>query len=339
MKHKNILIVFGTRPEAIKMAPLIKEFESFPSLFKLSVCVTAQHREMLDQILDLYEIKPDFDLNVMTQGQDLNDLTSLILKKIKHVYLEVNPDIVIVHGDTTTTMAASLAAFYLNIPVAHIEAGLRTYDRMAPYPEEINRQIVTRLSTWHFAPTFKNQENLLNENVQIENISVTGNTVIDSLCLMNEKISSDMLYEKKIHTTISKELNFDIKKNKYILITGHRRENFGNGFDEICSALLHLAKKYSDLKFIFPVHLNPNVVKPVKNKLDNIKNIHLLKPLEYQNFTFLLKYCFCILTDSGGIQEEAPAFDKPVIVMRELTERQEGVDAGTIKLVGSNKKI
>ena len=338
MQLKKILLVFGTRPEAIKMAPLVHSLRKRPGTFKVSVCVTGQHREMLDQILKLFEIKPDFDLNIMRHGQDLSSLTAIMLKELKKVLETSKPDIVLVHGDTTTALSAALASFYYGIKVAHVEAGLRTYDRNSPFPEEINRQLVSKLSTWHFAPTQRNNDNLVKELISSEQIMVTGNTVIDALLSMDKLIASSTENKKQIYQNLERILNFDIRNFKYILVTGHRRENFGEGLIEICDALKILCLNYPTLKFVFPVHLNPHVQRSVYKHLNGVPNCHLISPLEYDLFLFLMKHCFCVLTDSGGIQEEAPTFKKPVLVTRDVTERQEGVVAGAIKLVGSKRE-
>lgn len=316
---KKILIVFGTRPEAIKMAPLYLEFCKYPEFFETKVCVTAQHRQMLDQVLELFEIEPHFDLDIMKQNQDLYDVTSHILTKMKSVLDEFEPDYVFVHGDTTTTFAVSLSSFYKKIKVAHIEAGLRTYDPYSPFPEEMNRQLTTRLTDLHFAPTQIAAKNLLNEAVEAEKIFVTGNTVIDALMIVSQKIQDTC-----------------DKKSKVILVTGHRRENFGQGFLNICEALKTIAQTNPNVTIVYPVHLNPNVQKPVREILGSLSNIHLIEPQEYFEFVKLMKRSSFIITDSGGIQEEAPSLGKPVLVMRDTTERPEAVTAGTVKLVGTD---
>ena len=330
----KVLVVFGTRPEAIKMAPVVRALKS---KLEVKVCVTAQHREMLDQVLDLFEIVPDYDLDIMKPGQDLFDVTSNVLSGMKQVLFEEQPDIVLVHGDTTTTMATSMAAFYLNIPVGHVEAGLRTYNIHSPFPEEFNRQITTKITQFHFAPTENARQNLLNEQVMEQQIYVTGNTVIDALFSMVEKArvadySDDILEQIQF---LSRE-----KDNlpRIILVTGHRRENFGQGFEEVCRALRDIALENSDVQIIYPVHLNPNVREPVNRILSNINNIHLVEPMEYLSFIKLMDASYLILTDSGGIQEEAPSLGKPVLVMRDTTERPEAVEAGTVKLVGTDEK-
>jgi len=334
--RKKILIVFGTRPEAIKMAPLIKEFEKCKDIFDVKVCVTAQHREMLDQVLEIFEIKPDYDLDIMQSGQDLYDVTSKVLLGMRKVLDDFNPNLVLVHGDTTTTLAASLSAFYKRIPIGHVEAGLRTGNIYSPWPEEVNRVLTTRLAKYHFAPTLKNKENLLKEHICEKNIEVTGNTVIDALFLVLDKIKNNPNLEKYIKKRL-KNFGYEISNKKFVLITGHRRENFGEGFLNICNALKELALKYPDIDFVYPVHLNPNVRKPVNDILSNIKNIYLIEPLDYVPFVYLLSKSYLVLTDSGGIQEEAPSLGKPVLVMRDTTERPEAIEAGTVMLVGTNK--
>jgi len=336
---KKILTVFGTRPEAIKMAPLIKEFKKYPELFNTKVCVTAQHREMLDQVLNLFEITPDYDLNIMKKNQDLYDITTNVLLKIKKVLEQEKPDIVFVHGDTTTTFVASLAAYYQKISVAHIEAGLRTHNIYSPWPEEANRKLTSCITKYHFTPTLTSKQNLLNENIKENNIIITGNTVIDALFLVLKKIKQNDKLKEEIKL-ILKKLNFEIiKKRKIILVTGHRRENFGEGFINICEALKVIALSNQDADIVYPMHLNPNVRKPVNEILSNISNVHLIEPLEYEPFVYLMSKSHIILTDSGGIQEEAPSLGKPVLVMRDTTERPEAIKAGTVKLVGTNKEI
>ena len=338
MKKKKILIVFGTRPEAIKMAPLCNMILQDEDYFELKICVTAQHREMLDQVLDIFNIKPDIDLDIMKPDQDLFDITIKILDLMKQVLKKENPDLVLVHGDTSTCFAASLAAFYLKIPVGHVEAGLRTHDMYAPFPEEFNRQITGKLATLHFTPTELSRTNLLNEKISERNIYITGNTVIDSLKIIKKRIESSQDESSKLLKFFEDILDFDVCSSKYILITGHRRENFGDGFLNICEAIASLSKKYPEIKFVYPVHLNPNVRAPVNDLLSNIENVYLIEPLEYIPFIFLMMNCFFIMTDSGGIQEEAPSIGKPVLVMRDVTERPEAVSAGTVELVGSNKE-
>jgi UDP-N-acetylglucosamine 2-epimerase (non-hydrolysing) len=330
----KVYIVFGTRPEAIKMAPVCHELLRDSKNFDVTICVTAQHREMLDQVLDIFGIIPDIDLNLMKSGQDLSEITTSILSEMRKLFKKNKPDLVLVHGDTTTSFATALAAFYEKIEIGHVEAGLRTYDIHAPYPEEFNRQIISKIANYHFAPTKTSQDNLVKEGVSKKNIFVTGNTVIDSLFWITKKSKN---YIKSIEADISKKLNFDLLKSKYILITGHRRENFGDGFINICKSLTNLANNFSEINFVYPVHLNPNVQDPVKKYLSNVRNIFLIDPLEYEHFVHLLQNSYIVLTDSGGIQEEAPSFGKPVLVMREVTERPEAVKAGTVKLVGSNQ--
>lgn len=337
MSMKKVLLVFGTRPEAIKMAPLVKAFEQATGI-ESKVCVTAQHREMLDQVLDMFEIVPDYDLNLMKPGQDLYDITSNVLLGMKDVLSDFNPDVVLVHGDTTTTSATSLAAFYQKIKVGHVEAGLRTGDIYSPWPEEANRQITGILANYHFAPTTTSRDNLLRENKSEEGILVTGNTVIDALFLALDKIENSAELKNKIIKSISTQYKIDDSK-KLILVTGHRRENFGQGFINICEALKTLAQFNPDIDIVYPVHLNPNVQKPVKELLSDVSNIHLIKPLQYETFLYLMSKSHFIITDSGGVQEEAPSLGKPVLVMRDTTERPEALEAGTVKLVGTNSDI
>ena len=331
---KKILFVFGTRPEAIKMAPVIKAFKD-EKIFDTKVCVTAQHRQMLDQVLDIFDIKPDYDLNIMERGQDLFDITANVLSGMKNVLSEYSPDLVLVHGDTSTTSATAIAAFYQKIKVGHVEAGLRTGNIYSPWPEEVNRQISGVIANYHFAPTSTSMENLLKENKNKENILVTGNTVIDALFLVLDKIEKDAKLKNKILKSISDQYKFNNDK-KIILVTGHRRENFGEGFTNICKALKKIADNNHDVDIVYPVHLNPNVQKPVKNILSNSKNIYLIDPLSYENFIYLMSRSYFIISDSGGIQEEAPSLGKPVLVLRNTTERPEAVEAGTVKLVGTN---
>ena len=337
---KKVLIVFGTRPEAIKMAPLIKELEKNQDIFDIKVCVTAQHREMLDQVLDIFDIEPDYDLDIMKPNQDLYDITSNILLKIRDVLNDFKPNIVLVHGDTATTFATTLASFYQKIDVGHVEAGLRTGNIYSPWPEEANRKLTAALAKYHFAPTKSAKENLLKEGIKEENIIVTGNTVIDALFLMLEKIEKDNNLKEKILNKFQQIFNsqLSILNSQFILVTGHRRENFGKGFLNICNALKEIALNNPEINIIYPVHLNPNVRKPVNEILKGVKNIYLIEPLEYPEFVYLMSKSYLILTDSGGIQEEAPSLGKPVLVMRENTERPEAVDAGTVKLVGTNKE-
>jgi len=338
---KKILLVFGTRPEAIKMAPLVNEFKKHPNDFKTIVCVTGQHRQMLDQVLDLFEIVPEYDLNIMKPNQDLYDITSNVLLGIRDVLKEVKPDIVFVHGDTTTSTASALAAFYQQIPVAHVEAGLRTHNMYSPWPEEINRQITSRISTYNFAPTKAAKENLLKEGISAEKIFVTGNTVIDALQFVIKKANNSNEITLNVKNNLLKSgynINNISADKKIVLITGHRRENFGDGFLNICNAIKNLANKYRDVDFIYPMHLNPNVRKPVLEILGDKttnSNIYLIEPLDYLPFVYLMSKSYLLLTDSGGIQEEAPGLGKPVLVMRDTTERPEAVDAGTVFLVGT----
>jgi UDP-N-acetylglucosamine 2-epimerase (non-hydrolysing) len=333
---KKILLVFGTRPEAIKMAPLVKELQKDKVNFDTKVCVTAQHREMLDQVLDLFQITPDYDLNVMRSDQNLYDITSNILLNIKIVLEQFKPEIVLVHGDTATTFATSLAAYYQKIKIGYIEAGLRTGDLYSPWPEEGNRRLTTVLASYHFAPTKTSKKNLLNEGVNEAEITVTGNTVIDALKLVLKKLDTDKYLKSKIESSIIQS-GFKGVNSKFILVTGHRRENFGQGFLNICEALKILAENNPNINILYPVHLNPNVRKPVNELLSNIENIYLVEPFQYEEFIYLMSKSYLILTDSGGIQEEAPSLGKPVLVMRDTTERPEAVEAGTVKLVGSNR--
>lgn len=331
----KILSIFGTRPEAIKMAPLVNALQQ-DSFFESKVAVTGQHRKMLDQVLDLFEIKADYDLNIMKKDQDLFSITSDILSGIKPILSDFLPDLVLVHGDTSTTFAASLASFYMKIPVAHVEAGLRTGDIYSPWPEECNRQLTSRIAKLHFCPTVNNKEFLLKEGVDDKNLYVTGNTVIDSLLWVLEKIERSEKIKNNIKLELIKSgLNIEKLNSKIILITGHRRENFGLGFENICTALRQIALEHKNIEFVYPVHLNPNVQEPVKRILSNIKNIHLIDPVGYEAFAFLMKKSHIIITDSGGIQEEAPSLGKPVLVIRETTERPEAVKAGTVKLIGT----
>jgi UDP-N-acetylglucosamine 2-epimerase (non-hydrolysing) len=333
---KKILIVFGTRPEAIKMAPLVLAFQEQSSEIETKVCVTAQHREMLDQVLDIFDIVPDYDLNIMKPGQDLYDVTSNILLGMKKVLAEYEPDVVFVHGDTTTTIATAMSAFYHKIPVAHVEAGLRTGDIYSPWPEEANRKLTSQITKYHFTPTQTSKENLLKENVAEDDIYVTGNTVIDALFWVLEQINKTESLKLLLSNTISKEFPAFGNDQRVVLITGHRRENFGQGFLDMCSAIKTLAEAHPDVNFVYPVHLNPNVQKPVLELLSGIKNIYLISPLEYESFVYLMSKTYLILTDSGGIQEEAPSLGKPVLVMRDTTERPEALEAGTVKLVGTD---
>lgn len=338
------MLVFGTRPEAIKMAPLVKELEKHPDKFETVVCVTGQHRQMLDQVLDIFCIKPDYDLNIMKQGQDLYDVTSRVLTGMRDVLSESCPDIVLVHGDTTTSMAAALAAFYQHIPVGHVEAGLRTRNIYSPWPEEMNRQITGRIATYHFSPTPLSRCNLIEEGISEDKITVTGNTVIDALLIMVERIRQSQLLRAELESTIS-ESGYDLNRLEngrwMVLITGHRRENFGDGFISICKAIKTLSQKYPDVDFVYPMHLNPNVRRPIKevfgeNHNDESGNLFFIDPLEYASFVCLMEKSAIVLTDSGGIQEEAPGLGKPVLVMRDTTERPEALSAGTVRLVGTD---
>lgn len=331
MKVKRVLLVFGTRPEAIKMAPLVKALQT-DNRFVTRVCVTAQHRQMLDQVLDLFEIKPEFDLNLMKPGQELTDITCGVLQGLRRVFSEWKPDVVLVHGDTSTTQAASLAAFYQRIAVGHVEAGLRTGDLYSPWPEEANRKLTGVLARWHFAPTVVSRDNLLRENVSAADIHVTGNTVIDALLQVREKISSS----PNLQQEFQQQFSFLDPSKRLVLVTGHRRENFGGGFERICEALVKLAKVFPDVEVLYPVHLNPNVQEPVNRLLAGIGNVHLIEPLDYLPFVYLMDRSSLILTDSGGIQEEAPSLGKPVLVLRDTTERPEAVAAGTVRLTGTD---
>lgn len=342
---KKVMLVFGTRPEAIKMAPLVKEFQKYPEQFKTIVCVTGQHREMLDQVLNLFEITPDYDLNIMRQGQDLYDVTARVLVGMRDVLKETQPDVVLVHGDTTTSAAAALASFYQQIAVGHVEAGLRTHNIYSPWPEEMNRLITGRIATYHFAPTPLSKENLLKENVTESAITVTGNTVIDALYMVVDKIKTDSALSNELAVSLQ-DAGYDVNRlangKKLVLITGHRRENFGDGFINMCTAIKDLAQKYLEVDFVYPMHLNPNVRKPIHKvfgeDLSNLGNMFFIEPLEYLSFVYLMEQSTIVLTDSGGIQEEAPGLGKPVLVMRDTTERPEALEAGTVKLVGTNYK-
>lgn len=328
---KKILIVFGTRPEAIKMAPLVKSLKN-DSRFTVKVCVTGQHREMLDQVLDIFKVKPDFDLNIMSHEQSLSDISSKILLDMQKIYDKFFPDIVLVHGDTATTFATSLSAYYRKIKIGHVEAGLRTNDIYSPWPEEANRKLTGALANIHFTPTINSKNNLLKENVNAANIYVTGNTVIDALYLGKKIIDTD----KVLLNSFDQKFNFLKKDRKLILVTGHRRESFGSGFENICNSIRDIALNNNKIDVIYPVHLNPNVQEPVSRILSNINNVHLIEPLDYLPFIYLMNKCHIILTDSGGIQEEGPSFGKPVLVMRDITERPEAVEAGTVKIVGTS---
>ncbi len=340
---KKVMLVFGTRPEAIKMAPLVKEFQKNPDEFQTIVCVTGQHREMLDQVLQIFEITPDYDLNIMKQGQDLYDVTARVLTGMRDVLKETQPDVVLVHGDTTTSTAAALAAFYQQIPVGHVEAGLRTHNIYSPWPEEMNRQITGRIATYNFAPTALSRENLLHEAVTENSITVTGNTVIDALYWVVDKMKADIKLDAELAHILAKS-GYNVNRladgKKLVLITGHRRENFGDGFINMCTAIKDLTQKYPDVDFVYPMHLNPNVRKPIHEvfgeNLENLGNMFFIEPLEYLSFVYLMEKSTIVLTDSGGIQEEAPGLGKPVLVMRDTTERPEALSAGTVKLVGTN---
>ena len=340
---KKIMLVFGTRPEAIKMAPLVKEFQKHPDRFETLVCVTGQHREMLDQVLRIFEITPDYDLNIMKQGQDLYDVTARVLTGMRDVLKETQPDAVLVHGDTTTSTAAALAAFYQQIPVGHVEAGLRTHKIYSPWPEEMNRQITGRIATFHFAPTPLSRQNLLSEGIKEEQIVVTGNTVIDALYMVVDKIKNNATLTAELQNVLQ-QAGYDVTRlsggKKLVLITGHRRENFGDGFIHMCTAIKDLTKKYPDVDFVYPMHLNPNVRKPIHEvfgeDLSHLGNMFFIEPLEYLSFVYLMEKSAIVLTDSGGIQEEAPGLGKPVLVMRDTTERPEALEAGTVKLVGTS---
>ena len=340
---KKIMLVFGTRPEAIKMAPLVKEFQKYPEVFQTVVCVTGQHREMLDQVLKIFDIIPDYDLNIMQQGQDLYDVTARVLMGMRDVLKQVQPDVVLVHGDTTTSTASALAAFYQQIPVGHVEAGLRTHNIYSPWPEEMNRLITGRIATYHFSPTLLSCRNLLDEGVKKDAITVTSNTVIDALYLVIDKIKSNEALDSEL-AEILKKSGYDVNRlregKKLVLITGHRRENFGDGFISMCTAIKVLTKKYPGVDFVYPMHLNPHVRKPIHEvfgeDLSDLGNMFFIEPLEYLAFVYLMEKSNIVLTDSGGIQEEAPGLGKPVLVMRDTTERPEALDAGTVKLVGTN---
>lgn len=340
---KKVLLVFGTRPKAIKMAPLVKEFQKYASDFETIVCVTGQHREMLDQVLAIFDIKPNYDLNIMKKGQDLYDVTARVLVGMRDVLTECQPDVVLVHGDTTTSTAAAIAAFYQQIPVGHVEAGLRTHNIYSPWPEEMNRQITGRIATYNFAPTPLSCENLLKEGVDDKKITVTGNTVIDALYWVVNKIKNDVVLNEELKQILAK-VGYDTERlvdgRKLVLITGHRRENFGDGFINMCSAIRDLKNKYPEVDFVYPMHLNPNVREAIHEvfgkDLSNLGNMFFIEPLEYLSFIYLMEKATIVLTDSGGIQEEAPGLGKPVLVMRDTTERPEALSAGTVKLVGTN---
>ena len=332
---KKILLVFGTRPEAIKMAPLVKALQKDTEHFETRVCVTAQHRQMLDQVLEVFGITPEYDLNIMAPNQDLYDITAKVLLGLREVLKDFRPDTVLVHGDTTTSMAASLAAFYMQIPVGHVEAGLRTYNMLSPWPEEMNRQVTDRICTYYFAPTEQSRANLLQENIDAKKIFITGNTVIDALLMAVDIISTTAGVKEKMAKELQ-EKGYTVGDREYILVTGHRRENFGDGFLHICKAIKELAALHPEMDIVYPVHLNPNVQKPVYELLSGLSNVYLISPLDYLPFIYAMQHSTLLLTDSGGVQEEAPSLGKPVLVMRDTTERPEAVDAGTVKLVGTN---
>ena len=340
---KSVMLTFGTRPEAIKMAPLVREFQKYPEKFKTTVCVTGQHRQMLDQVLDIFGIIPDYDLNIMRSGQDLYDVTARVLTGMRDILTGNAPDMVLVHGDTTTSTAAALAAFYRQIPVGHIEAGLRTHNIYSPWPEEMNRQLTGRIASWHFSPTPLSRENLLRENIPGERILVTGNTVIDALYMVVERINTDHNLRKSLEKGLL-QAGYDTSRleegRRLVLITGHRRENFGTGFINICEAIKELTRRFPEVDFVYPMHLNPNVRQPIHkvfgDSLQGLGNMFFIEPLEYLSFVLLMERSCLVLTDSGGIQEEAPGLGKPVLVMRDTTERPEAVEAGTVRLVGTD---
>ena len=332
---KKILLVFGTRPEAIKMAPLVKALQKDTEHFETRVCVTAQHRQMLDQVLEVFGITPEYDLNIMAPNQDLYDITAKVLLGLREVLKDFRPDTVLVHGDTTTSMAASLAAFYMQIPVGHVEAGLRTYNMLSPWPEEMNRQVTDRICTYYFAPTEQSKVNLLQENIDAKKIFITGNTVIDALLMAVDIISTTAGVKEKMAKELQ-EKGYTVGDREYILVTGHRRENFGDGFLHICKAIKELAALHPEMDIVYPVHLNPNVQKPVYELLSGLSNVYLISPLDYLPFIYAMQHSTLLLTDSGGVQEEDPSLGKPVLVMRDTTERPEAVEAGTVKLVGTN---
>lgn len=338
---KKIMLVFGTRPEAIKMAPLVKEFQKHPNLFETIVCVTGQHREMLDSVLELFDIKPDYDLNIMKKGQDLYDITARVLLGMRDILTQVKPDIVLVHGDTTTSTASALAAFYQQISVGHVEAGLRTHNIYSPWPEEMNRLITSRIAAYNFSPTQLSKQNLVDEGTPESKILITGNTVIDALYMVLDKMKHNKNLSAELQLSLNKS-GYDVERlngeRRLILITGHRRENFGEGFTNICAAIKTLSEKYPTVDFVYPMHLNPNVRNPIHLVFGDkpLPNMYFIEPLDYLPFVYLMEKCDIVLTDSGGIQEEAPGLTKPVLVMRETTERPEALDAGTVKLVGTN---
>ncbi len=336
--QKKIMLVFGTRPEAIKMAPLYHAFANGPSHLQPIVCVTGQHRQMLDQTLSGFNIKPDLDLDIMRAGQDLFDITTNVLMGMRDIIDEHRPDMLLVHGDTTTSMATAMAGFYKGVTVGHVEAGLRTHNLYAPFPEEFNRQVTGKITNWHFAPTDASRANLVSEGAKDSQILVTGNTVIDALFWMLNRIDADPARRAALNAQINTHLKYDWANEKMVLITGHRRENFGDGFLQICHALKSLAQQHPTVHFVYPVHLNPNVQEPVNALLGGLENVHLIPPLDYEPFVHLLRHAYIILTDSGGIQEEGPSLGKPVLVMRDVTERPEAIAAGTVRLVGANQE-
>ena len=335
---KKIMIIFGTRPEAIKMASLVHSLKAQNKYFNIQVCVTAQHREMLDQVLKLFKIRPNFDLNLMTISQDLSSITSSMTNRLGNLLKKKRPNLVLVHGDTTTAFVAALTAFYNGVKVGHIEAGLRTNNLLSPFPEELNRQIISKIATYHFVPTILNKENLLRENIRKKQIILTGNTIVDSLSWALTRIKNNLKINKKITHSLNALLNFDFNKKKFILITGHRRENFGCGFKNICYAIKKLAITYKDIQFVYPVHLNPKVKNYINVILNKIPNVHLITPQSYEVFIYLMQKSYLILTDSGGIQEEAPSLGKPVLIMRDVTERKEVISSGGAILLGANKE-
>ena len=335
-KIKHIMVVLGTRPEVIKMSPLIHSLREMTDVFKLTVCVSGQHRQMLDQALKIFEIVPDIDLDLMKHGQDLTDVSSSVLMSMKEVLKRAQPELLLVHGDTTTALASAMAAFYLSVPVGHVEAGLRTFDLQRPFPEEFNRQVIAKIAAIHFAPTQLCKDNLLKEGIGSSTVHVTGNTVIDALFSALERIRTNPDLESVVLNSVESSLGFNCREKDFVLITGHRRENFGEGFLQICVALENLSRKYPEMQFVYPVHLNPNVQAPVSKLLGGLPNLHLIPPQDYLQFICLLESCLFVLTDSGGIQEEAPSLGKPVLVMRETTERPEAVMAGTVELVGAS---
>lgn len=338
IKIYKILVVFGTRPEAIKLAPLIVELKSGSNNFEVVTCVSGQHRQMLDQVLEIFEISPDIDLNLMKFSQSLSELTAALLTALQAVLITEKPDLVLVHGDTSTAFSAALAAFYQGVPIGHVEAGLRTYNIFSPYPEEFNREVVSKLAAIHFAPTEDNQRNLLAEGVPSNSIHVTGNTVVDALQMISARLDTNTSLQDELVKKLSARLGFQWVEDDFVLITSHRRENFGGGLTDICQAIIALSRRFPEMQFVFPVHLNPNVLHPVKGALEGISNVHLIEPLDYISFMSLLRTCLFVLTDSGGLQEEAPSFNKPLVLMRESTERPEAIKSGGTILVGTNVK-